>query len=423
MKIILVDIENYKCLKKVVIEPKASSLMLIGGLNKQGKSSVIDAITNALGGKNEDPAKPIREGEDQADIKLKLRDDAEKLEYDVHKRFLKSGTSSLKVTGRDGKVSSPQKVLDRIIGSRFLDPLEFSRLGDKEQKAALLKVVDIGINLERWEKERKEVFNERTDSNRAVKRYKVEIESNPHPGDISEKSGADMMGKVSELMKKNSERREAEVKLDHMRKEVKDYQNSIQRIKDDLAKEVESLEKLIKTGEAEKKAFQSMPDVTAELESAQAELKESSAKDEERTKKLAQLERHKTAKAAFETAEIESSALTAKLNEMDENKAAHLDKANMPVDGLSIGETGLIYNDIPLSQASGAEQLSVSLALAAAMSPNLQDIWVKDGALLDDHSLELVSDFAKKKGFRIWLERVGESDDGAIIMEEGSVRV
>lgn len=57
-----------------------------------------------------------------------------------------------------------------------------------------------------------------------------------------------------------------------------------------------------------------------------------------------------------------------------------------------------------------------------AMSPNLRDVWIKDGALLDDESLELVEAMATEKGYRVWLERVGEGDVGAIVIEDGAVR-
>jgi len=62
------------------------------------------------------------------------------------------------------------------------------------------------------------------------------------------------------------------------------------------------------------------------------------------------------------------------------------------------------------------------LAIAAALSPELKDIWVEDGALLDKDSLKLVDAFAKERELRIWLERVGESDDDVVIIEEGVVR-
>ncbi len=72
-------------------------------------------------------------------------------------------------------------------------------------------------------------------------------------------------------------------------------------------------------------------------------------------------------------------------------------------------------------QASDAERLRVALALAIAASPGLNDVWIRDGALLDDDSLELVAKHAIAAGKRIWIERVGTKDPGVIVIKDGQV--
>lgn len=99
-----------------------------------------------------------------------------------------------------------------------------------------------------------------------------------------------------------------------------------------------------------------------------------------------------------------------------------LEKAAMPVPGLGFDDDGVTYGGVPLDQASGAEQLRVSLAIAMACSPTLRDIWIKDGSLLDDDSLEALRQLASEKDYRVWVERVGDGDDGALIIEDGAVR-
>ncbi len=46
----------------------------------------------------------------------------------------------------------------------------------------------------------------------------------------------------------------------------------------------------------------------------------------------------------------------------------------------------------------------------------------KDGSLLDSKSMKMVADFAEEKGFQVWLERVGEQDQCAVIIEDGHVK-
>lgn len=423
MKIVLVEIENYKCIKKLSIIPGEGALFLIGGMNKSGKTSLLGAITTCIGGKGEEPRMPIRKGETSANIRINLIDEAEKLEYQVHKRFLLNGNSSLKVTGRDGKLTSPQKVLDKILGGRMLDPIKFADLGDKEQKIALLKVVDIGINLEEWAAERKKHFDARTDANRDLKRHQVELGNNPDPGEIPEEVSGNLVEDVNTLLKKSSDRREVEGQLKNLRESSSSAKANITKMKEALAIVENDLEDIKKRGNAKIAELEDLPDVSEQLAEAQVALSESSVKQEERLKLVAQQERHVIAAELVQRAESLSGELTGILKTMDEKKAAKLAEAKMPVEGLTIGDDCLFYNGVPLADASQSEQLEVSLALAVAMSSNLKDICVKDGSRLDENSLKQVGEFAEKYGMRFWVERVGESDEGALILEEGIIKV
>jgi hypothetical protein len=86
--------------------------------------------------------------------------------------------------------------------------------------------------------------------------------------------------------------------------------------------------------------------------------------------------------------------LTKVIETIDARKAEILGAAKLPVDGLSIDDEGITLNSVPFAQASGAERLRVALGLAIAASPELGDVWIRDGALLDEESLELVAKHA-----------------------------
>ena len=62
VKISAFELENVKRVKAVALQPTENGLTVIGGRNGQGKTSVLDAIAWALGGKRKQPAKPTREG-------------------------------------------------------------------------------------------------------------------------------------------------------------------------------------------------------------------------------------------------------------------------------------------------------------------------------------------------------------------------
>lgn len=76
---------------------------------------------------------------------------------------------------------------------------------------------------------------------------------------------------------------------------------------------------------------------------------------------------------------------------------------------------------VPFGQASDAEQLRASIAIAMASNSKLRVIRVRDGSLLDADSMALLSDMADKKDFQVWIERVGEGATGFII-EDGHVK-
>lgn len=423
MKIGLISIKDFKRIRNVVIAPGSRAMILIAGMNKQGKTSLIGAITACLGGKGGEPDRPIRDGEDFSEIKIDLHNEEGELEYEVFKRFLRSGSSSLKLIGKDGKLSSPQKILDRIIGTRFLEPFKFLDLPPKQQLEALVKVVDIGINLEEWQEKRKRLFDARTDANRDLKRWRRDCEANPHPGEIPEAGASDLADKVADLSEKHMNHRSCEDAYRALKDEAIQKKEVIARLERSVERAMSEYEEICDRGRQTKEKLDGLPDVREELEAARTKLRVASHSEEDRTRKLAQLERHVVATQGYADTIIVQEKLSEDLKEWDEFKERKLAEAKMPVEGLSIEEKGLEYKRVPLSDASGSEQLSVALALASAMSPHLQDIWMKDGSLLDENSLKLVGDYAEANNLRVWLERVGESDEGAIILEDGVLKV
>ncbi len=65
MKIIGLKVENIKKVKAVEITP-AEPIIKLSGDNGAGKSSILDSIAYAIGGKRLIPDDPIRKGEDTA---------------------------------------------------------------------------------------------------------------------------------------------------------------------------------------------------------------------------------------------------------------------------------------------------------------------------------------------------------------------
>ena len=74
-------------------------------------------------------------------------------------------------------------------------------------------------------------------------------------------------------------------------------------------------------------------------------------------------------------------------------------------------DEGVTYNGVPFSQASSAEQIRVSLAMAMALNPKLRVVRILDGSLLDADSMRQVAEMATAADYQVWVERV--ADDSA----------
>ena len=161
MQIVQLEAENIKRLHAVRIRPDGA-IVQITGKNGEGKSSVLDAIAYGLAGERGIPAKPIREGAEEAKIVVDLGD------LTVTRRWTKAGKTYLSVEGKGGaKSSSPQKLLDSLVGELTFDPLAFSRMAPRDQVATLKGVAKLDFSAQ--DKRRSEVFDERTGINRQHK--------------------------------------------------------------------------------------------------------------------------------------------------------------------------------------------------------------------------------------------------------------
>jgi predicted ATP-binding protein involved in virulence len=461
MRCTLIYAKNFAALDQVSIAPGERNVVKVAGMNRQGKSSLMNAFSAALGGAKEEPDEPVRRGKKKAEIVVRLEDKELEEQLEVKKRFRTDGkktTSSLEVRDKSGKLSSPQAILDKLVGKRFLDPLQFTRLSEKQQREVLLDCVDLSIDLNEHAKQRKEAFQNRADANRDVKRLKTELAATPAPKKLPDHASPDeLLAKLEQLTEQDQakvtaqhnlqtmladakqkkasisqaeqllEQEKAELKsiIDLHEVALRDQQVAIEDAEERIKAREKAYEKFVKDGKAARAKAEKLAevDLSEEIESTKEAIKEATSSNAERAKLNAQKESHDRIAKSLKEAEKEAEAYNAEIEELDDKQVTALAEANMPIDNLDIDEERVLYNDIPLSQASGAEQLQVSLAIAASLSPRLRDIWVKDGALLDESSMDLVQKFAEDNDLCIWLERVGESDDDCIIIEEGVVKV
>lgn len=405
LRIIEFRAENFKRLKAVDIRPDAD-VIEVTGRNGQGKTSVLDAILAAIGGGRALPMKPIREGCERATIKLDLG------EIRIERRFRqKEGggvTTDLIVESAEGaRFPSPQAVLDAIVGEFAFDPLAFTRLKADEQFEAL-KVLVPGIDFAEDERLDKADFEARTTANRRAKDLRAQAAGiTLPPGKIPERVDiADLERQLDEAAQSagETERRRA------ARQSAVDRVAAIDEQMRELQAERDAIQARLDAAEA-------LPDPvdTTALRERLAAAREGNA-TAERAEQRRRLEEQ--AKAA----EAESERLTAAMDDREAKRKKAVAAAKMPVEGLGFGIGTITLNGQPFSQASDAEQLQASIAIAAAMNPRLRVIRVRDGSLLDDLAMKALKRFAAEAELQIWIERVDSSGKVGFVLEDGLLK-
>jgi len=402
-RIVSLQTTNYKRLKAVRIQPDQNgNLVVIGGNNGQGKSSILDSITAALGGVNaKTTPKPIRDGEERAEIILETED------LIVVRRFTANG-STLTVKSPDGAVyPKGQAKLDDLLGKLSLDPLAFTQLSDKEQLATLLDLVELPFDPVVLDVERRTFFDQRTAVNRSLK----ELEARLVGHEVKEGDPIEEVS-VNDLLTQIEAARAIQRDYDADVQAFGAAQDEVARLKEELAAATAHLKSMAVA--VEKWQGKKIPDV--------ADLKEQVANAEQTNRAARANAEWLHAKKQRDDTKATSEKLTKEIESIDKRRADGLAAAVFPVDELGFDESGVTFKGVPFKQASSAEQLRVSLAMAIALNPKLRVIRIADGSLLDSDNLALVESIAREHDFQVWIEMVGDGHEHGIVIEDGEIK-
>jgi ABC-type cobalamin/Fe3+-siderophores transport system ATPase subunit len=425
LRVVRLEAENVKRLKAVEIAPKGN-VVEITGRNGQGKSSILDALWWALAGTGGIQDKPIREGADSAKITIDLGDLIVK--RTLRRKSEGDGfTPSLRVEGADGQsFKSPQTILDGLLSSLTFEPLAFERKPAREQFDELRRFVpDMDFealdNLTRGDMER------RRDANRDAKTKRAAAEIIPVPENfepVDEQAIIDALANAAEhndlVAKRASRRDEAKSRADSLvasanakREESERLSQRAKQLLEESASEADEAEDLrarLASADPLPEAVQ-VEDLKAKLNGARATNAAGARVSEKR--RLVQ---------EAEALEAEADALTSRMATREEQKREAIKKANLPVEGLSFGDGCILLNGLPFNQASAAERLKASIAIAMAGNSRLRVVRVSEGALLDAESFRVLEEMAARFDAQVWVETVASSRESAIVIEDGEVK-
>lgn len=415
MKIVHLKAENVLRLKAVEIDPDGT-VQIVAGANAQGKSSLLNAIFLALTGgvASRQIGKPIRNGEESAEVTLDLGDETG-VKMIVTRTWDEKGTK-LTVKAPDGaKYQRPQEILDGLIGALSFDPLEFTRKAPRQQVEDLLELV--GLDFTEEDADRARLYAQRTEVGQRAHAF----------GDLPKlpKDSPTRETPATEILDRIRVAQDTQGKIDRSRNlvasviaTIETYESNIE----DYRRKIAELNDAISDARDTIARHQEVVDETPDPEDIEF-LRDELASIEDRNKTARDNARIIEQRDAQKALEAQYTTLGQQIKALDEAKAKAIAAADMPVSGLGFDDQGVTYNGVPFSQASSAEQIRVSMAMAMAMRPEVRIVLMRDASLLDKESMAVVEEMVKDYDYQAFLEVVGDGDgsETAVVITDGGV--
>jgi len=401
--IVSLKAENVKRLKAVRIEPNGN-LVVLGGNNAAGKSSVLDSIAMALGGKKLCPDEPIRKGQETAEVEVELED------LIVRRTFDATG-SKLEVMSKDGRrLKSPQGVLDEMVKALTFDPLAFANGTPKDQVEILKAVTGLSERFEELDGERQEAYDQRTYVGRQVKDLEGALRTLPNHEDFDGEPES-LEETLADLRAARAHNTEGEA-LRRRVQELKETKDRLTQEQEELLDKLSAVRTALNAKVQELEAFEW--DDLDFLESKLVDMEIANKYRAENEKFHEVAEQYKAAKA-------EQDELTGCIAQLDMDKLQLIEDAELPIEGLGFDWDHVMFNGVPLEQISSAERLKVSVAMGIAMNPELRVMLIREGSVMDSENLQLLRELAEEHDVQLWVERVGDGPEVTVLIEDGEV--
>ena len=409
MKINRLEIENVKRIHSVMIEPSKDGLTIIGGKNRQGKSSVLDAIAWALGGNKYKPSQAVN-ADSTIPPRLKvIMDNGLVVER-------KGKNSDLKVTDPEGQKGG-QQLLDSFVEELAINLPKFMEATGKEKANTLLQIIGVGPQLAELEQKEKSLYQERLYVGRTADQKEKFAAEQPYYPDAPEEpvSASELIKEQQEILARNGQRQQWAREYDRILSDLEKNENAIkayERAIRDLKKERETLNE-------KRKAAEKTP----------AELKMESTEELERSIDNIELINRKV-RANLDKAKAEEDAkqyrdqyteLTNDIEDVRKQKTSLLDSADLPLPGLSVKDGELIYNGQQWDNMSSAEQMIVSTSIVRKLNPKCGFVLLDKLEAMDLDTLKEFGAWLEQEGLQAIATRVSTGDECSIVITDGYV--
>ena len=409
IKINKLEIENVKRVKAVKIEPTANGLTVIGGKNKQGKTSVLDSIAWALGGEKYRPSEAQRQGSViPPNLHIVMSNGL------VVER--KGKNSDLKVIDPDGRKGG-QQLLNEFVEQLALDLPKFMQSTSKEKANTLLQIIGVGNQLAELELKEIELYNKRRAIGQIADQKKKYAKEQLYYPDAPKEpiSASELIKQQQEILAKNGENqrlRDKALALHVERNRLAEKVNSLKEELDRYQKQLTQVDKDMAT--AYKTSEQLHDESTEELEQNIANIEEINHKVR------ANLDKDKAEEDALDYVN-QYNTLSVKIDEIRQSKIDLLKNANLPLPGLSVVDGELTYEGYKWDNMSGSDQLKVSTAIVRKLNPKCGFVLLDKLEQMDVDTLKEFGEWLEQEGLQAIATRVSTGDECSIIIEDGYV--
>jgi DNA repair exonuclease SbcCD ATPase subunit len=442
--------QNLKVVRYVDISIDRT-LTLLGGDNGNGKTTILDGIDWAFGDKKTIQMDPIQHGKQEGFVTVEYGD-GEQVTLKITKTFKRVGDKDF-VAEVDIEIpgyltpSRVQEFLNDLKGKQSLDPMWFDILEGMKQLLALRGLVDFDFDANKAEYDK--LYKQRTDVNKDRDREQAAANSI----DVTDKAPGEKVDEVGltaeleaagtknlEIERRRSNREKAVAKVAELRAACEKRVADSDRLVADMYRQIEELKQRISAEQdarhadvtrmcaeadelqAKLDAAEPLPDivdasaVTARLNEARRINRLIEDWETQRARKAAH-QRKADAHAK------ESDELTAQLAELKREKEDAILKANLPIDGLGFADDHVTLHGVPWQQASEAQRIDASMAIAMAHNPRLRTILIRHGSGVGRKIRERIQQRAHERGYQVIMEVYDETGANShIFVEDGLVK-
>jgi len=398
LKIIGLQIDGIKKLKAIEMKPNQTGLVQIRGKNKQGKTSILDALEILIRGNKYITHDMIQHGKGKAEIIGQIG------EFTV-KRVITENSNRLEIT-KDGfqMANKPQAFLDALVNELTFNPRPFLDKSPEEKLRFMMDLLnidfsDIDEQIQENEQERLLIGRELKNIGIPIECEKIEFID------------------ISETLKFNDQQDVKSNKINHAKERIAEYKDRKKEIELEIAglqSEFNELNNGIRNGE---KYLTELPQPESKKDISQAI--EQNQKADIYQRYLRHKDQYENKKSAYENCNFI-------IKEIRENKKQKLSESKMPIEKLEIREDGLYYNNIFCENWSDYEADRISRELCIALNPRLRAMFIDRGETYDSDSLRELEKWAEANNIQTFITIVDdipdEKDSNVFYIEEGELK-